>query len=273
MNPIKTVVKSAISKAGYTLRRADDVREAEIRPENFVNLTQAYEHYLNTTYPDRALAPNPLRAKLLGRLLGTPPSEAYAVLQGLAKTRTVEGDVCEFGVAQGETSALIANEISDTKKLLHLFDSFEGLPAPTEKDRLQDDIFNLGSMEAYTGTMACKEDLVRARLDAIGFPKDRFVIYKGFFNDVLKSGRKLPSVVSFAYVDFDFYEPILQALEFLHERMPVGASIVVDDYGWFSTGAETATNEFLAAKNAAKKQYTCYVPKVMGGFAVIDRVG
>ena len=37
--------------------------------------------------------------------------------------------------------------------ILHLFDSFEGLPMPTERDQLKDDIFALGSMAAYAGAM------------------------------------------------------------------------------------------------------------------------
>ncbi len=67
----------------------------------------------------------------------------------------LDGDVCEFGVAQGATSALIANEIRGTEKDLWLFDSFEGLPKPTDHDILIDDIFNLGSIDRYQGTMAC----------------------------------------------------------------------------------------------------------------------
>ena len=50
----------------------------------------------------------------------------------------------------------------------------------------------------------------------------------------------------FAYVDFDFYEPILTALRFLRPRMPAGGTVVVDDYGFFSAGAKTAVDEFIA---------------------------
>ena len=73
----------------------------------------------------------------------------------------MSGDICEFGVAQGTTSALMSNEIKGLKERnLWLFDSFEGLPMPTEKDQLKDDIFSLGSIEAYKGTMACGIDQV-----------------------------------------------------------------------------------------------------------------
>ena len=71
--------------------------------------------------------------------------------------------MCEFGVAEGETSAVIANEIAESKKSFHLFDSFEGLPKPTAKDKLKDDLFSLGSIEAYAGTMASSEDMCAFR--------------------------------------------------------------------------------------------------------------
>jgi len=86
------------------------------------------------------------------QLMGTQLSEALHVVAHLNRTLHLEGDVCEFGVAQGATSALIANEIRETNKKLWLFDSFEGLPRPTEQDILIDDIFNLGSIEKYQGS-------------------------------------------------------------------------------------------------------------------------
>jgi hypothetical protein len=53
--------------------------------------------------------------------------------------------------------------------------------------------------------------------------------------------------VAFAYVDFDFYEPIKDALEFLDTRMLPGGRIVVDDYGFFSAGAQLAVDQFVAS--------------------------
>lgn len=270
MKPLKNAIKKTLSGV-IGFRNSDP--SGSLIFQNFVNLSRSYEFRLNELTPDSPIKADDLRPKLLGRLLGTPPSEAYYLVQGLSKSKHVDGDVCEFGVAQGETSALIANEIRETSKRLHLFDSFEGLPSPTEKDQLKDDIFNLGSMEAYTGTMACPEDMVRARLRAISFPDDRFVIHKGFVDNVLKNNRNLPSQISFAYVDFDFYEPLQQALDFIHDRMPVGGIMVVDDYDWFSTGAKTAVDEFVLHHNAEYLKYQFFVPdKTLGCFAVIERV-
>jgi len=142
MKILKQAIKKVLRSFGYELLRTTERVERE-RVEhfdsNFANLAKAYEQRLNES--DDLILENELRPNLLALLLGTPPSEAYFIIQALAKCKNIKGDVCEFGVAQGETSALIANEIAlSSDKLLHLFDSFEGLPKPTERDILKDDI-------------------------------------------------------------------------------------------------------------------------------------
>src|SRR5688572_5503346 len=209
--------------------------------ERLRDIEGCYRDLLFPEIPERAN-----RAELMQQLLGTSSGEAMYILAALHRSLSCEGDVCEFGIAQGATSALLANEISETDKKLWLFDSFEGLPKPTEKDKLIDDIFNLGSMEAYTGQMAWDVSMVKNRLQSIAFPLSRVEIVPGVIEKTIHLSR-LPKSVSFAYVDFDFYEPILIALNYLHHHMPFGGHIVVDDYGWFSSGAQTAVDEFTAA--------------------------
>jgi O-methyltransferase len=266
---LKETLKKVMLFFGYELHRSSGER---VSFSNFVNLAEAYEQRLNEAgYP---IATNEIRVKLLARLLGTQPSEAYFIIDALGASKNIKGDVCEFGVAHGETSALIANEIQSGNKVLHLFDSFAGLPKPTEKDQLKDDIFSLDTMEAYAGTMSCPEEIVRARLGAISFPTQRFVIHKGFIDQVLKDDSNLPKEVSFAYVDFDFYEPIKLALDFLHFATSQGSIIIVDDYDFFSTGAKTAVDEFLKDKNLKVINYECLVPNTRYGyFAVLTKRG
>lgn len=265
---LRKVIKKTLSAFGYELNRLSGPK---VIFDNFVNLAIAYEQRLNES--NNHILANEVRPKLLARLLGTPPAEAYFIVQALSQCKNIYGDVCEFGVAQGETSALIANEILPyNHKILHLFDSFEGLPKPSEKDELKDDIFSLGSMEAYIGTMSCKEDMVRTRLKAVSFPSHRYVIHKGFIEQLIHNDKNLPKEVCFAYVDFDFYEPIKITLEFLHKITMGGAIIIVDDYNFFSTGSKTAVDEFIKEKNSNKMLYERFVPNSQYGyFAVLTK--
>lgn len=269
MRLLKKVARATAGRLGYELVPGS---RTTVRFENFANLARAYEAGLNDA--EDLIPPDDARPHLLARLRGTPPTEAYHIIQGLWRTRNLEGDVCEFGVAQGETSALIANELLRSgSRTLHLFDSFAGLPRPTAMDELKDDIFSLGSMAAYEGTMSCPEDMVRARLASVSFPEQRTVVHKGFVESVLATDPALPRRVSFAYLDFDFYEPIKLTLEYLHGVTPPGAVVIVDDYDFFSTGAKTAVDEFVAAQNREGAVYDCLVPppERFGHFAVLTR--
>jgi len=208
------------------------------------------------------------RTALLARLLGTGISQSMYMLDQLHSALREAGDACEFGVAQGATSALLANEIRATGKRLWLYDTFTGLPKPSPKDQLKDDIFGLGSIESYEGEMRCDEEEVRTRLRAIEFPDDRFAVRAGLVEETL-TPENGPAKVCFAYVDFDFYAPILHTLEYLHDHLSPGGRIMVDDYDFFSTGAKTAVDEFMQRH---RDTYRLSLPRRFAGhFCMLER--
>jgi hypothetical protein len=204
----------------------------------------------------------------LAQLVGTNISEAMWLLRHLHRSLSLPGDVCEFGIAEGATSALLANEIRPTTKRLWLFDSFQGLSQPVAQDELIDDIFNLGSMAAYKGKMSYPIAEVQGRLRAIDFPPERVAIVPGFIEKTIQ-GPNLPSRVCFAYIDFDFYEPILTTLRFLDHVIPVGGCVLIDDYGFFSAGAQRAVDEFVADRG---DDFQLTLPPAWcGHFALLQR--
>ncbi len=225
------------------------------------------ELFRTFVFPD--LPRKPGREALLSDLIGTSVSEAIYIVESLHAGLRVEGDVCEFGVAQGATSKLIASEIMGTERNFYLFDSFEGLPAPSPEDVLIDDIFNLGSMDKYKGTMMSPESEVMEKLEAIHFPVNRTHVMKGWVQDTL-ARRDAPSRVAFAYVDFDFHDPIKTTLAYLARVMPVGGRIVVDDYGFFSAGVQKAVDDFIRVQN---KRFSLSLPLSFAGrFSILERV-
>jgi hypothetical protein len=242
-----------------------------ILKDNFKEICNSYEFLFSKYFGE--IIKNPERLYFMQRLIGTGPSEAYFIINSLEKTKNVDGDICEFGVAQGETSSLIANEIKSTKKLFHLFDSFEGLPKPTEKDILKNDIFNLGSIDAYEGTMKCHEQMVLERMKQLDFPEERYFIHKGFIERLIIKKENFPNKISFSYLDFDFYEPTKIVLNFLDENMEKDSIIIVDDYDSFSTGAKSAVDEFILEKNKMGKKYEIVIPdKVFGCFVILTKI-
>jgi hypothetical protein len=138
---MQKIIRYIFNRFGYEIiKSAEGLPPSQVLFSKFSSLTSGYEH-LNQQTEGINLNKMASRTALLARLRGTPPAEAYFIINALFQTQTVNGDVCEFGVAQGETSALIANEIMAGGKKLHLFDSFQGLSDPTLEDTLKDDIF------------------------------------------------------------------------------------------------------------------------------------
>jgi hypothetical protein len=218
----------------------------------------------------RDLPKNPGRAALLNELIGTGVGEAIYIVHHLHQSLATKGDVCEFGVSAGATSALLASELMQfAERKLWLFDSFEGLPAPTQKDRLINDIFSLGSMESYKGAMATSDSSVREKLRLIGFPEQRTKVIKGWIEDTLR-GADVPSTIAFAYVDLDLFEPIKEALRFIDSHMARGGRVMVDDYGFFSEGAQIAVDEFVAE---AKGRFALELPmSCAGAFCILMKL-
>jgi O-methyltransferase len=211
------------------------------------------------------LQPKKGRSEFMAYLQGTRRWEAFYLLAYLHRALQQEGDVCELGVAQGYTSALIASEIKHTNKRFNLFDSFQGLSKPTKEDELIDDVLSLGSMDRYEGTMAFPVAQVLSQIRRAEFPKDRIKVYEGFIEASIKR-PDLPQKVCFAYIDFDLYLPIKQALEMLHDRVPPGGVLMVDDYGYLSTGVKKAVDEFCLAFPGI---YDAILPKQFAGHFIV----
>ncbi|HYM65393.1 MAG TPA: TylF/MycF/NovP-related O-methyltransferase [Candidatus Sulfotelmatobacter sp.] len=239
-----------------TIRIYESTYFNEKYTNSVAELSEIFREFL---FPN--LSQNNLRVDLLKQLYGTSISEALYIIGYLEKTSGLKGDVCEFGIANGATSALIANEIKRVSKHLWLFDSFKGLSEPTRKDILLNDIFNLGSMNSYKGSMAYSKIDVKTRLKKLHFPARRTHIIEGYIEKTI-SRRDLPKKISFAYVDFDLYEPTKIALKFLHKKIQKSGYMVIDDYNFFSEGVKTAVSEFL---NLHKKDYKLIIPPAFAG--------
>jgi len=157
----------------------------------------------------------------------------------------VPGDVVELGCNEGQSSVLM-RKVMDyyaPERVLHVYDSFEGLPAANQKD---------GSIPFAAQDLKVPKDILIDNFRQHGLPLPE--IHVGWFNETLPAG--LPERICFAHLDGDLYESILISLEYVYPRMPKGAICLVDDYadpaihdGWNELpGVKRACDEYLADK-------------------------
>ncbi len=169
--------------------------------------------------------------------LQIPNRETELLLAELRKTLNITGDVVEFGCYEGDTSILLAGELrNQPDKWLYLYDSFEGLPEKSIEDKSAD------GWRFKAGELKASPDTVRHKFRKYALPDP--VIVKGWFDQIEDSD--LPSQISFALLDGDFYDSIKTSLELVAPRMVDGGIIVVHDYRNASLpGSGKAVNEFL----------------------------
>lgn len=240
--------------------------------KRFCNLYNELEYfYKKTVFPNLDLTKDEKKLELIFNLIGTNDGESIYLLNYLKEALAAEGDICEFGIAQGATSALFAYEMKDYNKYLWLFDSFEGLSIPTIEDELKDDIFNFGDMSKYAYSMKCSINEVKNRLESIQLLNDKVNIVPGFIDKTI-TNPNLPKQVCFAYIDFDLYEPILIALNYLHEVVSNQGVIVIDDYDFFSTGAKLAVDRFYETHKDENKYEMILPIDGAGHFCILKRI-
>lgn len=261
-------VNSFLKKVGYKIVTVDpQSRKTFTEGQLLKALTELSAIYNRVVFEDK-LKTDDESLRILSNSMYTRFGTGLYLIDYLHRACALEGDVCEFGVGQGVISSLMAHEIKDTDKNLWLFDSFEGFARPSGKDILLNDILCLGSVEAYPGGMSFPEETVRTRLSDISFSLERVRIVPGFIEKTIQ-GPTLPKTVCFAYVDFDFYEPILVALQFLDTVIKPGGFIIVDDYDFFTTGAKCAVEEFFASRS---ERYSRMFPTKTGEtFCILSR--
>jgi O-methyltransferase len=158
----------------------------------------------------------------------------YALVRRLERDR-IPGAIVECGVYRGGSAAVMA-VASGGSRDVHLFDSFEGLPPPGEKDgRLAHEHF-------HEGWCAGDSSEVRRLLRRLRFPPERLHIHAGWFHETL-SQAQLPQI-ALLHIDADWYDSVLLCLRACYDAVAPAGFVVLDDYGRWE-GCTRATNDFL----------------------------
>jgi O-methyltransferase len=251
---MKRVIKRVVHSLGYDVVRREDEPEHNQAPqsnasgenqESFADIAAKYpdltEDQINTI-----IAVRPFTMTSVERLISLIHSVEYIHARG------IKGDIVECGVWRGGSmmaAALTLMRLGDCSRDLYLYDTFEGMSAPTEIDKAHngqsaDEL--LRAEERGTGIW-CYADLedVQNNLRSIKYPADKIHFVRGKVEDTIPG--TLPSGdVAILRLDTDWYSSTLHEMVHLYPLLAPEGVLIIDDYGHWE-GARQAVDEYLAA--------------------------
>lgn len=151
--------------------------------------------------------------------------------------RGIPGALVDCGVWNGGSTVMLA--VGAPTRTAWAFDSFEGLPAPSERD---DD----AHAASWEGSCVGREENVRDAFRRYADPR-RLRIVKGWFDESLPASAQAVGPIAVLHADGDWFDSIKITLEVLYDQVSRGGCVVIDDYAVWS-GARKAVDAFRAER-------------------------
>lgn len=183
----------------------------------------------------------------------TSPEAIVALAAGVRHVvrRGITGAIVECGVWRGGSMCAVARTLLGLGRAdidLYLFDTFDGMPPPTDRDvrRTGEPAQSLLEQEPDPdGSLLWARagiGYVRDALHATGYPEDRTHLIKGMVEDTIPESA--PDQIALVRLDTDWYESTKHELQHLYPRLAPSGVLIIDDYGWWR-GAGEATDEYF----------------------------
>jgi len=185
----------------------------------------------------------------------TSPERVQALVNAVRYTvaNGIKGDFVECGVWRGGSSmavALMLKELGDECRHLYLYDTFEGMSAPSREDvAFNGDMAHRRFVERRRSDDSsdwcrCTIDEVQQNLAGTGYPVQNIHLIKGKVEDTLPD-RMPAGPVSILRLDTDWYESTCHEMLHLYPRLVRNGVLIIDDYGHWD-GARKAVDEYIA---------------------------
>lgn len=162
--------------------------------------------------------------------------------------RNIPGDFVECGVWRGGSSllvALILKRLGVSDRKVILYDTFSGMPEPTEYDIDKYGRSGFEMMDQYSDEIGwCYASLQDVKqLFASHDFKFAIEFIEGDVMDTIP--RYKSSEISLLRLDTDWYESTALEYELLYPRLSIGGILIIDDYGVWA-GSRKATDDYFA---------------------------
>jgi O-methyltransferase len=187
----------------------------------------------------------------------TSPERLVALSRAIdhIELHKIPGDIVECGVWRGGSMMLAAYRLlqhNSFQRNLFLFDTFEGMTPPTEKDRSLEGVSAKYLLETSQPTdeslMWCiaRIDDVRKNVASTGYDQSLIHLVQGPVEKTLPD--KNIGKIAILRLDTDWYESTSHELNTLYDSVVPGGFIIIDDYGHWE-GCRKAVDEFFAERN------------------------
>jgi hypothetical protein len=182
----------------------------------------------------------------------TTPPRVYALVRAVeyVVARGVPGAIVECGVWRGGSmmaAALTLLRLGITDRELYLYDTFAGMPPPSEVDTTRSgeraaDLLAQEDEDSHIWAIASLSD-VRAAVLSVDYPEQRIHFVEGLVEETLPATA--PEEIALLRLDTDWYQSTKHELEQLYPRLAPGGVLILDDYGHWQ-GARRAVVEYFA---------------------------
>jgi len=177
----------------------------------------------------------------------TPMERCYALYQGVKYIvrSGIPGDIVECGVWRGGSSMLAALTLlalGRTDRRLYLYDTYEGMSEPGDKDVDLHGVPYRDLYEREKEILTVGLDIVKQNMVSTGYPAEQIIFVKGKVEDTLPGNA--PDRIALLRLDTDFFESTYHEFVHLYPRLVPGGVLLIDDYGHF-LGAREATDRYF----------------------------
>lgn len=257
MGSLNSLIRSFGRKLGYEAMQKNQFGPFDYLKEEIAINIKLIQPYTMVTYE---------RLKVL-----------YSQVVFCEKNR-IAGSFVECGTWKGGATGLMALgnlKHGLTKRHIHLFDSFEGIPEPDESidgEEAIRQVRNIGGgtkgrlipvkgfYERYadgTGTLEINKYLLEK---IIGYDAGFIHYNKGWFQDILPRVYSEIGDIAILRLDADWYASTRICLEYLYNKVVKGGFVIIDDYGYYE-GCKKAVDDFVESN------------KICAYFNLIDAAG
>ena len=188
----------------------------------------------------------------------TGPLRIEALLKSVRYViaRSIPGALVECGVWRGGSVLAMIHQLQAlgvTDRDIYLYDTFEGMTEPTEKDTSSydppaletwqhDSSHGVKSWANLFNSEIFNESDVVALIRETGYPQERLHFVKGRVEDTIPGVK--PDAIAVLRLDTDWYESTRHELIHLYPLLQMGGVLIIDDYGHWD-GARIAVDEYF----------------------------